>query len=111
MRADLERGGGALAFMNGRTVGCLRFEPARDYLHVRRVAVDPQVQGQGVGTALMVWAHEYASSAGFGEVRVGVRVALRENLGFYERLGYRLVEEHRHPGYSDVTWLEMARPV
>jgi GNAT superfamily N-acetyltransferase len=111
VREDLERGGGALASMSDRIIGCLRFESELAYLHVRRVAVDPAWQRQGVGTALMQWAHDYARTGGLAEVRIGVRLQLPGNLRFYQQLGYQVLAEHRHPGYNRVTWVEMGRPV
>jgi GNAT superfamily N-acetyltransferase len=80
-------------------------------VHVRRVAVDPASQRQGIGTALMAWVQDYAHAMGCSEVRVGVRRQLPGNLRFYQRLGYALVAEHRHPGYRQVTWDEMMRLV
>jgi tRNA threonylcarbamoyladenosine biosynthesis protein TsaE len=111
VRDDLERGGGAIAWFGDHAIGCLRFEREPDYLHVRRVAVDPPWQRQGIGKALMEWAHDFARKEGYRQVRVGVRLKLRENVRFYEQLGYRRVAEHRHPGYRNVTWIEMAREV
>ena len=111
MRNDLEQAGGALALVDGRAVGCLRFDRQPGRLQVRRVAVDPSVQGRGIGTALMAWAHEYAYRRGYSELRVGVRRQLPQNQRFYERLGYEVIAEHRHPGYAEVTWVEMRRPV
>lgn len=111
VREDLERGGGALATIGTQIMGCLRFESEPGFLHVRRVAVDPAWQGRGVGTALMRWAERYALDAGIDEVRVGVRAQLIANLHFYAGLGYRVIGQHRHPGYDRVTWLEMARRV
>jgi GNAT superfamily N-acetyltransferase len=78
---------------------------------VRRVAVDPAWQRQGIGKALMAWIHEYAKAGGYREVRVGVRRQLPSNLRFYEGLGYLVIAEHRHPGYAEVTWVTMQRPV
>ena len=111
VRDDLENGGGALAQLNDEIVGCLRFELEEGYLHVRRVAVDPAYQQQGIGKALMSWVHDYARGLGYPEVRVGVRFQLPGNQRFYEHLGYRVIAEHRHPGYAEVTWVEMARTV
>lgn len=111
VRDDLERGGGALAWAGSEAIACLRFERKADYLHVRRVAVDPDWQRRGIGQALMQWAHDFARGQGYRQVRVGVRPALAGNLRFYVRLGYRLLAEHKHPGYRDVTWIEMAREV
>ena len=59
----------------------------------------------------MQWAHQFAKGKGYREVGVGVRLQLPENVRFYEQLGYRRVADHRHPGYRDVTWIEMTREV
>ena len=53
VRRDLEAAGGALAWLDSRPVGCLRFVIEADHLHVRRVAVTPELQGLGIGRALM----------------------------------------------------------
>jgi GNAT superfamily N-acetyltransferase len=100
-----------VALLGGGSVGCLRFDREVGVLHVRRVAVDPGRQRRGIGAALMAWVHDYARAQGFSEVRVGVRRQLPGNLRFYQRLGYTVVAEHRHPGYREVTWDEMRRSV
>lgn len=117
VRADLQPGGGrergaALAVLQGGAVGCLRWEltPTRE-LHVRRVAVDPSLQGRGIGRALMAWAEREAAARGCAAVTLGVRTALPDNLAFYEKLGYRVTGEHRHAGYREPTWLSMRKPV
>jgi GNAT superfamily N-acetyltransferase len=111
VRDDLETAGGALALLDEQAVACLRFDREADALHVRRVAVDPARQRQGIGRALMDWIHGYARAEGYSVVRVGVRRQLPGNLHFYQELGYTAVAEHRHPGYREVTWDEMRRPV
>jgi ribosomal protein S18 acetylase RimI-like enzyme len=109
VRADLARSGGAMAWVGPRAVGCLRLEPQPGYLNIRRLAVDPAWQRQGIGAALMAWSHGHAKAEGYAEVRVGVRAQLAVNLRFYQGLGYTVIAEHRHPGYAEVTWLEMRR--
>lgn len=121
VRADLEAQGGALAWWVGGTkadgrqwdgpVGCLRWEAAVDHLHVRRVAVLPDLQGRGIGRALMAWAEQEAVDRSLPAVTLGVRLALPRNLAFYNRLGYRIVSEHSHPGYDRPTWVEMRKMV
>jgi GNAT superfamily N-acetyltransferase len=69
------------------------------------------LQRQGVGTALMAWSHTYAHAQGYPEVRVGVRRQLPGNFRFYQQLGYAAIAEHHHPGYREVTWDELRRPV
>ncbi|HSP73284.1 MAG TPA: GNAT family N-acetyltransferase [Gaiellaceae bacterium] len=107
---DLAAGGGAIAELDGRPVGCLRWTvaPSGD-LHVRRVAVEPGRQGRGLGRVLMAWAEDEARRRGCGAVSVGVRIALPGNLAFYRALGYEVVDEHRHDGYEQPTWLSLRK--
>lgn len=111
VRRDLETAGGALAWLDSRPVGCLRFVVAADHLHVRRVAVTPELQDKGIGRALMAWAEAEAESRGLPHVTVGVRLSVRGNLAFYRRLGYQVVAEHAHPGYDRPTWVSMQKGV
>src|SRR5207248_10504924 len=103
--------GGAIAWLDGRPVGCLRFVFADGDLHVRRVAVLPELQGRGIGSALMAWAEAEAARRGLPAVRVGVRLALARNLAWYRRLGYEVIGEHAHPGHDHPTWAAMRRLV
>ena len=109
---DLAAGGGAIAENVGRAVGCLRWQlaPSGDF-HVRRVAVEPQLQRGGIGRMLMLWAEREAARRGCEGVFVGVRIALPGNLDFYRRLGYEVTGEHRHDGYDRTTWLAMRKIV
>jgi ribosomal protein S18 acetylase RimI-like enzyme len=107
---DLTAGGGAIAELAHRAVGCLRWQVVESRtLHVRRMAVDPQLQRRGIGRALMHWAEQHAARHGCTSVRVGARVALPGNLAFYRKLGYHVVGEGRHPGYEHPTWLVLGK--
>jgi GNAT superfamily N-acetyltransferase len=109
---DLASGGGAIAELDGRPVGCLRWRlAASGDLHVRRVAVEPELQGQGVGSALMAWAEQEARQRGCQGVSVGVRIALPGNVAFYRKAGYEVTGEHRHDGYDRTTWLALRKSV
>jgi ribosomal protein S18 acetylase RimI-like enzyme len=111
VRRDLQQHGGALGRIDGAAVAALRFVVEPRYLRARRVAVDPERQGEGIGRALMRWIERHAAQRGLEEVRLGVRAQLPGNLRFYEGLGYEVIREHRYPGTSEVHWLEMARKV
>ncbi len=106
--AELAEGGGAIAWVHGEAVGCLRYRSAHDHLWVRRVSVVPDRRRQGVARALMLWSHDEARRRGLPEVRVGVRRGLEANERLYIELGYRTVRDHYHEGYDDPTWEEMA---
>jgi GNAT superfamily N-acetyltransferase len=110
VRRDLRQHGGALARAGGGAVGALRLRVEPRTLWVRRVAVDPAVQGRGVGRALMRWAERRALELGLPEVRLGVREQLPGNRAFYEKLGYRVIRAHPRPGSDQVHWFEMGRP-
>lgn len=112
VRADLAAGGGAVAALAGRLVGCLRWTLGDGQtFHVRRVAVVPELQRSGVGRALMAWAEDEARRRNCGAVTCGVRIALPANLAFYRRLGYDVVAEHSHEGHAEPTWLALRKPV
>lgn len=110
VREQLAAGGGAIAELDGRPVGCLRWRinEAGDF-HVRRVAVEPALQRQGVGHVLMAWAEREAQRHGCPGVFVGVRIGLPGNLAFYERLDYEIAGEQRHEGYDQPTWLALRK--
>jgi hypothetical protein len=57
----------------------------------------------------MAWAEAEAGRRGVAEVRIGVRLALTDNIAFYRSLGYEAVAEHAHPGYDHPTSLSMRK--
>ncbi|GLY95066.1 GNAT family N-acetyltransferase [Actinoplanes sp. NBRC 103695] len=77
----------------GRIVGVVVLEPADGYLHLDVIAVAAGAQGRGVGGLLMERAEREAVAGGYGEIRLFTNEAMTENLGYYERRGYR--ETHR----------------
>jgi predicted N-acetyltransferase YhbS len=90
-------------------VGAVRVQPARDQdaLYCGRLAVLPAARRRSIGTALMERVERHAREAGYPAVVLGVRLELPDNLRFYARLGYRIVGEESHPGYTTPTfaWL------
>jgi len=110
VRDDLAAGGGAIAEIEGRAVGCLRWEPPRNGdLYVKRVAVEPGLMRRGVGRALVAWVEQEALRRGCETVSVGVRVALPDNIAFFTKLDYVVEEEHRHDGYDHTTYCTMRK--
>lgn len=106
----LAAGGGAVAEQRGQAVGCLRWRPAPEGdLYVGRVAVDPALHDRGIGRVLMAWAEGEARRRRCDGVAVAVRVALPDNLDFFQRLGYRVTGEHRHQGYAYTTYLSLRK--
>jgi len=100
---DLEPGTvHALAWLDGEPVATgLMLADHPGEVHVGRVAVLRSARGRGVGAAVM--AHLEGVALARHGVRVGdeleVRVALaaqEQAIGFYTRLGYRIVSGERY---------------
>lgn len=103
--------GVTLAFVEGVPAGALRWSipPQRDYLYVGRVAVLPAYRRQGIASALMCWADAHARALGLPAVQFGVRLQAPENIRFYQRLGYQIVEYAQHAGYDHPTFVWMRK--
>jgi len=91
-----------VAEQRGRLVGLLVLEPAADHLLLENVAVDPDVQGNGVGSRLLRLAEEQAEAQGLNEVRLYTNAAMIENLTYYPRHGYRETHRATQDGYRRV---------
>ena len=103
--ADVEEGmrlGGAVLAWDGQTaVGSARFRYELDYVYVGRVAVIPEYRGTGVGKALMKFLENVIAERGMTTIRVVVRMQLPQNITFYEKLGYKVIDIGMHPRAGD----------
>jgi GNAT superfamily N-acetyltransferase len=77
-----------LARAGDEVVGVASFIPRDDGWQLRGMAVAPEVQGQGVGRALLETAYEQLRSRGATRAWANGRDTA---LGFYERLGWQVV--------------------
>lgn len=85
VEAELRSTSGLAARIDGRLVGAIRYTEAEGVLLIGRIAIAPDVQGQGVGRALLE-AAERSSSAAEAELFTG---SLSEaNIRLYESCGY-----------------------
>lgn len=85
VEAELRAGDGFGARIDGRLVGAIRFVEDEGMLLIGRIAIAPDVQGEGIGRTLLD-AAEQASSAHTAELFTG---SLSEaNIRLYERCGY-----------------------
>ncbi|MFC7133451.1 MULTISPECIES: GNAT family N-acetyltransferase [Salinibaculum] len=60
--------------------------------YVPELAVDPDEQGQGYGSELLVWLRERLAAEGYAELRLTVQAADERARRFYDRHGFATYE-------------------
>ena len=74
------------AFEDGRILGCClltRVDPKT--VRLRQMAVPNNMQGKGIGRALMIFAENIARDLGYEKLTMHAR---KTAIGFYEKMGY-----------------------
>ena len=79
------------AFEDDRILGCCLLTKMDDKtMRLRQMAVPNNMQGKGIGRALMVFAENIARDLGYSKLIMHAR---KTALGFYGKLGYAVVGE------------------
>jgi ribosomal protein S18 acetylase RimI-like enzyme len=78
-------------------------------VYIGRLAVNPAHHSEGIGQQLIDAATAWARSHGAKTMSLGVRLELTENIRLFERNGFRITAEDRHPGYDRPTSYQMER--
>jgi ribosomal protein S18 acetylase RimI-like enzyme len=93
LRADLESGVLALgAWLGPRLAGCVRGRVDGDRMEVARFAVAPDLQGRGIGGALLA-AVEAAAPAAVRTLWLVTGATSEANLRLYRKAGYEVVAD------------------
>jgi GNAT superfamily N-acetyltransferase len=79
-------------------------------LLIENVAVDPPVQGSGLGRRLMSFAEQQAAARGLRRLTLYTNEVMVENLAIYASLGYRETGRWRHGGYRRVFMEKILAP-
>jgi N-acetylglutamate synthase-like GNAT family acetyltransferase len=101
----LEKIAQGIAFVAEETdcvVGLIVLIPHTDHLLVENVAVDPDKQSEGVGSALLAFAEKSARDAGISTLRLYTNGAMTENLSLYPWLGYEETDRRTDEGFERV---------
>lgn len=102
LEAELRSESGFTARIDGRLVGAIRFVEHDELLLIGRIAIAPDMQGDGLGRALLESA-EQASSAQVSELFTG---SLSEaNIRLYESCGYEETERVSHGDGTEQVFL------
>ena len=76
-----------VAYEDERMLGCcMLVEEEPDTVRLRQMAVVNDVQGKGIGRALMQFAENLARDRGYRRITMHAR---KNALGFYEKMGYK----------------------
>jgi N-acetylglutamate synthase-like GNAT family acetyltransferase len=79
------------AFEDERILGCCLLTKMDDKtVRLRQMAVPNNMQGKGIGRALMIFAENIARDLGYAKLIMHAR---KTALGFYGKLGYSVVGE------------------
>jgi predicted GNAT family N-acyltransferase len=79
------------AYEDDRMLGCcMLVKEDPETVRLRQMAVVNDVQGKGIGRALMQFAENLARDRGFKRITMHAR---KNAVGFYERMGYKKVGE------------------
>ncbi len=83
------RGAFLIAEVDGVAQGCMFYELRGDYGYLGLLAVEPESQGQGIGSALMTAGEALLREAGCLAAEILVLSLRPELLPLYRRAGYR----------------------
>jgi ribosomal protein S18 acetylase RimI-like enzyme len=82
------------AYEDDRMLGCcMLVEEDPQTVRLRQMAVMNDLQGKGIGRALMQFAENLARDRGYKKITMHAR---KNALGFYEKMGYRKIGEEFH---------------
>ncbi|MDH3667780.1 MAG: GNAT family N-acetyltransferase [Paracoccaceae bacterium] len=85
--------------------------PRGDHWHLENVAVDPAMQGTGMGRALIEAVERMARAAGAEAVELYTNAKMTENQGLYPALGYSETGRGREDGFDRIFYCkDLRRP-
>ena len=95
--------------VEGEPTGVAVLEERADHLLIYSIAVKPDAQGKGYGTALLDLADRRAIVLGLHQVRLYTNQRMGRNLRLYRRHGFVEVGKRPHPSRPGQVLVDMAR--
>jgi predicted N-acetyltransferase YhbS len=109
LRHKSEEETGFLATSEGRIVGCVFVVEREHDCYIGKLAVEPELQGQGIGKRLVEVAEEFAMTRGKAALELQTRIELAANHAAFARLGFRETARTAHDGYDRPTSITMRK--
>jgi len=82
-----------IAYRDGAVVGTVTTAKENEIQWVTALAVHPNCEGQGIGTALLSFSKDYASKVGAAFVMLDVEVDNKKALAVYEKAGFMKAQQ------------------
>lgn len=98
-----------LAFRGERLAGCVFCTPRPGCLYVGKLAVEPALQGHGIGRALLAAAEAEARGRDLPALELETRVELAENHAAFAAMGFARTGESAHAGFDRPTSVTMRK--
>lgn len=98
-----------LGYRGDQLAGCLFIADRGDRLYLGKLAIEPALQGQGLGRRLIEAAERLARSQGKKALELETRIELHENHSVFARLGFQEVARTAHPGFDRPTSITMRK--
>lgn len=96
-----------LATRDGQPMGCVGLKLHDGWGEIKRMWVDPDVRGAGLGRRLLRAVEDAARTAGVRAVRLDTNGHLSEAIAMYRSAGYVEVPAYNDEPYADL-WFEKA---
>ena len=108
-RPRLERGEVWLLELDAEPIGVAVLEETPEHLLIYSIAVKPDRQGRGHGTALLRFAEKRARVIGVSEIRLYTNARMKRNLALYRHFGFIEIGTRPHPTHPGQTLVDMAK--
>jgi predicted N-acetyltransferase YhbS len=103
LTVDGLRTGGEVWVIGTPPVACVILTPRAGALYMGKLAVEPALQGRGLGRRMVAVAEARARALGLPVVELQTRVELVENHAAFRAMGFEKVGETAHPGFVRAT--------
>jgi ribosomal protein S18 acetylase RimI-like enzyme len=92
-------------------VACMVLKPVSGGLYLGKLAVEPALQGRGLGRAMVARAEARVRELGLSVLELETRVELEENHRFYLGLGFEEIGRSAHEGFDRPTSVRYGKRV
>ncbi|MDR0251613.1 MAG: GNAT family N-acetyltransferase [Brucellaceae bacterium] len=96
-------------FCDGQLAGCVFLADRGDHLYLGKLAVAAPFRGFGVARRLVEQAEKLGRERGMSHIDLQVRIELTDNQKLFKKLGFAVIAETMHPGFTRVTSLTMRK--